>query len=71
MDYTYRLDDDNWQSQHELYSPPFWSEEDNAYLAVTNNITFYASSADAAFWQYANWYEAENKLRQQESVLPC
>ena len=71
MDYSNRLNSDNWQAQHELYSAPFWSEEDGCYLAVTNNITFFAPSADAAFWQYADWYEAENKLRQQECELPC
>ncbi len=71
MDYSERLDIDDCQQQHELYSPPFWSEEDHCYLAVTNNVTFYAPSADAAFWQYANWYKTENKLRQQDGILPC
>ena len=71
MDYSERLDVDDWQQQHELLASPCWSQEDEAYVAVTESMTFYASSADAAFWQYADWLHAANKLRRQEIVLSC
>lgn len=72
MDYSNRLDAiDDWQLQHELLAQPYWLAEDESYVAVTETMTFYASSADAAFWQWVTWYETENKLRRQEIVLPC
>ncbi len=71
MDYSERLDTDTWQAQHELLSAPFWSAEDESYVAVTDLLTFFAPTADEAFWQWVDWYKAAKRFYLQNELIPC